>query len=268
MADHITVSRSFAASPERVFEAWLSPGEHTKMTGSFAQLEADGAFLAWDGYITSRTLEQQPPARIVQAWRTTEFPAGTPDSRVTVTFTPEAAGTRVTIDHDDIPEGQGAVWERGWNDFYFDPMERYFACAPTRLQELSSAVEDVMHEVEQQLNQATQMALEAVEQAKEGARRHALATVSSAQALGEQVGGKLKALVKKAKRGRAKAKVAAKATRAKRAAPERLATKPKPRPTIKTNPKRKPTRKQKPATPAKARRASPAAGGRRRKSKG
>ena len=45
------------------------------MTGSPAIVDPEigGAFEAWDGYISGRTLSLEPGRRIVQSWRTSEF---------------------------------------------------------------------------------------------------------------------------------------------------------------------------------------------------
>ncbi|MGZ6347392.1 MAG: SRPBCC domain-containing protein, partial [Anaerolineales bacterium] len=83
MKDQFTVSTKFTAKAEKIFRAWLSTDGHAAMTGSPAKVEprVGGTFTAWDGYISGKTLELKPYTRIVQAWRTTEFPAESPDSR-------------------------------------------------------------------------------------------------------------------------------------------------------------------------------------------
>src|SRR5260370_947966 len=80
----IQVSGVIHASPERIYQAWLDSEEHTRFTGGKASVESGigGRFTAWDGYIEGTTIELEPGRRIVQAWRTTEFPSERPDSRV------------------------------------------------------------------------------------------------------------------------------------------------------------------------------------------
>ena len=82
MQNEFTISTVLPAPPEKVFRAWLSSEGHTAMTGSPARIEprVGGAFTAWDGYISGRTAALKPYTRIVQDWRTTEFPDGSPDS--------------------------------------------------------------------------------------------------------------------------------------------------------------------------------------------
>jgi activator of HSP90 ATPase len=99
------------------------------MTGSPAKIDprVGGKFSAWDGYITGTTLELKPHSRIVQAWRTSEFADGDPDSRVEVTLKAVHAGTKVTLTHSIIPEGQAESYESGWEEWYFAPMRDYFS---------------------------------------------------------------------------------------------------------------------------------------------
>jgi activator of HSP90 ATPase len=124
MKSSFSVSTYLAAPPDVLFRAWLSSEEHARFTGSAANIDPSirGAFTAWDGYISGTTLEKEEGKRIVQSWRTTEFPDGSPDSRIEIVFESVGNGTKVTINHSGIPEGQAENYESGWKEFYFDPM--------------------------------------------------------------------------------------------------------------------------------------------------
>lgn len=99
------------------------------MTGAAAEIDRQvgGSFTAWDGYIQGRTLELQPYRRILQAWRTTEFPHGSVDSRLEVLLEEVEGGVQITLHHSDIPSSQGEEYRRGWEDYYFRPMQAYFS---------------------------------------------------------------------------------------------------------------------------------------------
>ena len=129
MTDSFEISTMLMAPAHRVYEAWLSSDEHAAMTGGAAQIDrtVGGKFSAWDGYITGTTLELEPSRRIVQSWRTVEFPTGAPDSRLEIVLDDTADGTRLTLKHSDIPAGQGSTYESGWVDNYFEPMKDYFS---------------------------------------------------------------------------------------------------------------------------------------------
>jgi hypothetical protein len=99
------------------------------MTGAKAtsQAHVGGTFTAWNGYIFGQHQELVPPRRIVQSWRTTEFPEDCPDSRLVVEFAPEADGTRLTLVQSELPAGEAERYEAGWQQFYIEPIQRYFA---------------------------------------------------------------------------------------------------------------------------------------------
>lgn len=128
MPDGFTISTVLAAPPQRVYQAWLSSKEHGAFTGDQAAIDArvGGAHSAFSGYITGETLELDPPRRIVQTWRTTEFPEGSPDSRLELTFENLKGKTKLTLRHTEIPEGQGPQYETGWKEHYFQSMREYF----------------------------------------------------------------------------------------------------------------------------------------------
>lgn len=116
------------AAPEAVYTAWLSSEEHSAMTGGEAKIGAspDAPYKAWDGYIEGRNVELVPGRRIVQTWRTSEFPNGHPDLLLTVELEPIAGGARLTLTHRGVPDGQTSYETHGWKEFYFEPMRVYF----------------------------------------------------------------------------------------------------------------------------------------------
>jgi uncharacterized protein YndB with AHSA1/START domain len=128
MSEKLRMSTVLSAGAQRVFRAWLDSGEHGAFTGGAAEIDprVGGRFSAWDGYIEGTTLELEPPRRIVQSWRTTEFPEGSPDSRLEVLLEEIPAGVRLTLVHTQIPDGQSEDYRQGWEDHYFAPMREYF----------------------------------------------------------------------------------------------------------------------------------------------
>ena len=129
MPDSFEISTIFPVSAKRIYAAWLSSAEHAAMTGAVAKIDPaiGGKYTAWDGYINGMTIELEPDRRIVQLWRTAEFPTGSPDSRLEILLEAATGGTRLTLKHSNIPAGQGASYESGWVENYFDPMKQYFA---------------------------------------------------------------------------------------------------------------------------------------------
>jgi activator of HSP90 ATPase len=127
----IRVSDEIPVGRDELYAAWLDGDRHAQMTGAGAEGsdQVGGQFSAWDGYITGTNLELEPGRRIVQAWRTSQFPQAAPDSRLEISFEPVASGTRVEIVHSAIPDGQGKSYEAGWVEHYFDPIKRHYRAA-------------------------------------------------------------------------------------------------------------------------------------------
>ncbi|MBM3947418.1 MAG: hypothetical protein FJ315_08510, partial [SAR202 cluster bacterium] len=116
------------ATPQQVYEAWLSSEEHAAFTGDEATIDprVGGRFTAHGGYIQGTTLELEPYSRMLQSWRSTDFHDAAEDSLLEVLLEAVRGGTRLTLVHTNIPDGQGEEYEQGWKDFYFEPMGQYF----------------------------------------------------------------------------------------------------------------------------------------------
>lgn len=126
--EKLTVSVDLPIQKEVLFQAWLDSAEHTSFTGSEAVIDPSvgGSFTAWQGYITGTNLELNTPNRILQSWRTTEFEDSDTDSKLEILFESISNGTRLTLIHSDIPDGQGDLYREGWEEYYFRPMLDYF----------------------------------------------------------------------------------------------------------------------------------------------
>lgn len=129
MAKSFTISDTFPTTPEALYAAWLDSETHAAMTDggeATIHVELGASFSAWDGYISGKNLELEPGKRILQSWRTSDFQETDGDSRIEILFESVPDGTKLTLTHTDIPEGQ-PDYEEGWEDFYFRPMREYFS---------------------------------------------------------------------------------------------------------------------------------------------
>jgi activator of HSP90 ATPase len=128
MSQKFTVSDVIPASPRAVYDAWLDGKQHSRMTGAAAtgSAKVGAAFTTWDGYVRGKNLELERGKRIVQSWRSSDFAEGDRDSMITVTLKPVDGGTKITLLHTRIPDGQNE-YRQGWLDYYFAPMKDYFA---------------------------------------------------------------------------------------------------------------------------------------------
>jgi len=122
------ISDNIPAFPEAIYRAWLDSEEHARMTGGSAKVSDNpgDTFEAWDGYIQGKNLELEPPKRILQAWRTSEFDESDEDSRLEILLEAKGSGTQITLRHSNLPE-HGMQYKQGWFDSYFNPMKEYFS---------------------------------------------------------------------------------------------------------------------------------------------
>jgi activator of HSP90 ATPase len=129
MATKFKVSSVIPTSPMAIYDAWLDSKQRGAMTGggkAKASKKIGAPFTSFGGYSFGANLELEPGKRIVQSWRSTDFAAGDPDSTIEVTLSAVPSGTRLSLLHNGIPEGQDD-YKEGWKEFYFGPMKAYFA---------------------------------------------------------------------------------------------------------------------------------------------
>jgi len=122
----------FEAAPEDVYDALLDPKKHTEFTGSPAKTSAKkgATFTAWEGYITGKNLELVKGKKIVQEWRTTEFPESYPFSMLELTLTAKKGGTELKMVHSKVPAEQVSEYTSGWKSSYWVPLKSYLAKKP------------------------------------------------------------------------------------------------------------------------------------------
>ncbi|MDP2272748.1 MAG: SRPBCC domain-containing protein [Archangium sp.] len=226
MAENLKVSDIIPAPPERVYSAWLDPKEHARMTGAIATDEGDGRFSAWDGYITGRTVSSVPHSKIVQAWRTTEFPSDLPDSVLTISFAKVDGGTKVTVVHEELPEGQSEAYALGWDEHYFAPMKAFFGSPMEQVREVSERIT-------QQFEAATEDAMRVVEDARTSARKQAVKAVQAVKKVQKRASAQLKAVGQKVQALVKGAQKKAKKPAAKKKAVSKVALKKVPKPAVK-----------------------------------
>jgi uncharacterized protein YndB with AHSA1/START domain len=130
----VLVSEVIPAPKERLYAAWLDSDQHSAFTADSAAIEpyVGGTHSAFGGYATGQVLALEPNRRIVQSWRSSDFPAEAADSRLEVTFEDTSGGTMITLLHTGIPSGQSDRYRESWLNYYFERMKKYFAAGRGR----------------------------------------------------------------------------------------------------------------------------------------
>ncbi|NUN11952.1 SRPBCC domain-containing protein [Candidatus Micrarchaeota archaeon] len=115
-------------TPEQVYSVLMNTAKHEKMTGSKAKIDpkVGGKFTAWDGYISGENVELVPGRKIIQKWRTLEWPADAEDSVFQLELFKTKTGTKIVMTHSKVPADQADNYAQGWTDYYWNPMRAYF----------------------------------------------------------------------------------------------------------------------------------------------
>ena len=100
------------ASPEEVYEAFVSPKKHSEFTESRATGggKEGERFTAWDGYIFGKVLKLVKGKKIIQEWKTTEWPEGHPSSVLELTFNKKEGGSEMDREYFDHFEKDGTSY--------------------------------------------------------------------------------------------------------------------------------------------------------------
>ena len=124
----VVVRRRFAASPERVFDAWLDPERAARFlfatpTGQIVRVEIDarvgGRFLIVDrrpdvgeAEHYGRYVEIDRPRRLVFDFAVDQHMKET--TRVTIEITPHGSGCELVLTHEGVPSDYAERTKGGW----------------------------------------------------------------------------------------------------------------------------------------------------------
>ena len=111
-----------------IYNLLMNQDKHSEITGSEVIMsnEINGHFSVFDDYCVGYNIELIENQKIVQAWHFDE--EGWPDDHYSIcTFTlePVENKTKLIFTQTEIPEHKAEELERGWNEFYWQPMKEY-----------------------------------------------------------------------------------------------------------------------------------------------
>ena len=117
---------TFAATPAKVYRALMDAVEHAKFTGEPAEISGDagGTFSVYGGKVLGRNIELVADKRIVQAWRTADWPEGV-FSIARFELSAEGNKTKLVFDQAGAPDAAVPHLETGWHNMYWNKIHQY-----------------------------------------------------------------------------------------------------------------------------------------------
>jgi len=113
------------ATPEEVFAAITNPFTIELWSGYPAQMEAkEGTeFSIFDGDISGRNISITENKQLVQEWYFGDRPE---QSIVTINLQPHQEGTKVNLEHTNVPDEEVEEFKDGWNEYYWGAIKEFF----------------------------------------------------------------------------------------------------------------------------------------------
>lgn len=111
-------------TPDQVYGILTSGRDFANMTGGrAAEISGDvgGDVSLFGGDIVGRNIELVPGKRVVQAWRSTQWPDGH-YSIIRFELSADGGNTKVVFDQDGYPAEAKEMLEGGWQQMYWGPM--------------------------------------------------------------------------------------------------------------------------------------------------
>jgi len=128
----IKLHTTLSCSPDVAYKAWLDSKTHGEMVDGVAKIDpvVGGHFSIWGDAIAGKTISLDPITySMVQDWRydLEGWPEGHM-SRLELHFTLlKNDQTTLELIQTDIPDDLVSEVAKGWKDYYFVPMQKYFS---------------------------------------------------------------------------------------------------------------------------------------------
>jgi activator of HSP90 ATPase len=108
-----------------VFTAITNPFTIELWSGYPAQMEArEGTeFSIFEGDIAGRNIKISENKELVQEWY---FGDRQEESIVTISLKPHQSGTKVSLEHTNVPDEEAEEFEEGWNVTYWGAIKEFF----------------------------------------------------------------------------------------------------------------------------------------------
>jgi activator of HSP90 ATPase len=113
------------ATPEEVFSALTNPFTIELWSGYPAQMDGkEGTeFSIFDGDIAGRNIKVIENQQLIQEWY---FGANPELSIVTINLKQHNLGTKVMLEHTNVPDDEAEEFTNGWTDYYWGAIKEFF----------------------------------------------------------------------------------------------------------------------------------------------
>jgi activator of HSP90 ATPase len=113
------------APPATIYWMLMDSRRHTAFTGAPAKIDprVGGRIQAWGPHIRGVNVEIKPNKRIVQAWRTENWPKGH-YSIASFELARAKGGTKLTFTQTGVPAKYAASINAGWKGHYWDLLKK------------------------------------------------------------------------------------------------------------------------------------------------
>jgi activator of HSP90 ATPase len=117
----------FSATADDLYTALTEPNHVAAFTGSRVEIsqEAGGRFSLFDGSISGTQVELTPGKKIVQKWRSSEWPDGH-FSTVTITLADYDDGCHLSLVQQGVPASDYERTSQGWPRFFWERIKGTF----------------------------------------------------------------------------------------------------------------------------------------------
>ncbi len=125
MCKTIKQTVKFKASPEKIYGLLADSKKHSAFTRHTAKIgkKIGDPFTAYCGYIRGINVDLAPGRRIVQAWRTKDFPAGVFSMATFDLKTNGKGAVELTLIHRGVPKELIPAIEKAWRENYWNKIK-------------------------------------------------------------------------------------------------------------------------------------------------
>jgi activator of HSP90 ATPase len=122
MCKTIKQKLKFRLSPDTVYQLLVDSKKHSNLTGQKASIsqKVGGEFSAQSGRVSGINVDLVPGKRLVQAWRSKEFPEGAFSMATFLLKKTNDGGTDLTLIHRGVPKELIPGVEQDWRSLYWE----------------------------------------------------------------------------------------------------------------------------------------------------